>query len=145
MDFIIPGFGATYIAVFEDNEGAKSLAQNPVCTSNAKHIDVRPPFLQGIISCGKYLVIRVRVFEQCNIPPLRVLHITSCTEDGGCFSPCSVQSMIKTSFFCGCLRFRMIMRNSFFLVQLVGPVLGTSFSKKSGIIGVYLSQFSRIA
>ena len=37
VDFIIPGFGTTYIAVFEDNEGAKNLAQNPTCTSNSKH------------------------------------------------------------------------------------------------------------
>ena len=59
VDFIIPGFGTTYIAVFEDNEGAKNLAQNPVCTSNSKHIDVRPPILRELIFFGRYLVIRV--------------------------------------------------------------------------------------
>ena len=40
--FIDLGFGTTYITVFEDNEGAENLAKNPVCTSNSKHIDVRP-------------------------------------------------------------------------------------------------------
>ena len=42
--FIIPGFGTSCITVFEDDEGAKNLAQNPVCTANSKHIDVRPFF-----------------------------------------------------------------------------------------------------
>ena len=55
-----------------------------------------------------------------------------------------VQSTIKSSF-CGCLRFSIIPRSFLFLVHVVGPVLGTSISRKSGIIGVYLSQFSRIA
>ena len=73
-----------------------------------------------------------------------MLHISSCPEEGGCLSPCSVQSTMKSSF-CGCLRFRVIPPSLFFLVQLVGPVLGTSISRKSIIIGVYLSQFSRIA
>ena len=45
--------------------------------------------------------------------------------------------------FCCCLRFRT-MRSLFFLVQL-GPVLGTSISRKSGNIGFFFSTFSRIA
>ena len=57
MDLIVPGFGTTYIAVFEDNEGAKNLAQNPVCTSNTKYIDVRTPVLRELIFGGIYLVI----------------------------------------------------------------------------------------
>ena len=59
-----------------------------------------PPFCGSLLFWGGYLVLRVRVFEQCNIPPIRVLHISLCTEEGGCFSPCSVQSTIKSSF-CG--------------------------------------------
>ena len=57
VDFIVPGFGTTYIAVFEDNEGAKNLAQNPVCTSNSKHIDVRPLFP------GAYFLGEIWLFE----------------------------------------------------------------------------------
>ena len=47
--FILPGFGMMYIAVFEDNEEAKNLARNPLCTSNSKHISVRSPFLRELI------------------------------------------------------------------------------------------------
>ena len=46
-NFIFPGFGTSCITVFQDNEGAKNLAQSPVCTSNSKHIDVRHHF------CGR--------------------------------------------------------------------------------------------
>ena len=46
------GFGTAYIAVFEDNEGAKNLAQKPVCTSNSKYIDVRTPVLRELILGG---------------------------------------------------------------------------------------------
>ena len=52
MDFIVPGFGTTYIAVFEDNEGAENLAQSAVCTLNSKHINVRLPFLRELIFWG---------------------------------------------------------------------------------------------
>ena len=124
--FIIPGFGTTYITLFEDTEGAKTLAQNPVCTSNSKYIDARHPFLREL-----YFINRDWVFEQCNITPLRVLHISSCTAEGGCSPSCSVQSTSRSSF-CGCLHFR-IMRSLFFLVQL-GPVLGTGISMGSEII-----------
>ena len=43
------------------------------------------------------LTRRFWVFKQCNVPPIRVLHVSSC----------SVQSTSKSSF-CGCLRFRII-------------------------------------
>lgn len=38
--FTFPCVGETFITVFEDNEGARYLAQNPVLTTNSKHIDV---------------------------------------------------------------------------------------------------------
>ena len=41
-----PDSGATCITFLEDNEGARHPAQNPVCTSNSKHIDVRHHFLR---------------------------------------------------------------------------------------------------
>ena len=47
--FIFPGFGTMCITVFEDNEGAKNLAQNPVCTSNSSHRRATP-FLTGTYS-----------------------------------------------------------------------------------------------
>ena len=97
-----------------------------------------PRFCGSLFFFGELFGYSSLSFEQCNIPPLHVLHISSCTEEGGCFSPCSVQSTIKSSV-CSCLRFRILMWSLFFLVQLVGPVLGTSTSRKSGTIGDYLS------
>ena len=46
---IFPGFGATYMTVLADNEGARHLARNPVCTSSSKHIDVRHHFLRELV------------------------------------------------------------------------------------------------
>ena len=45
--FIFTGFGQRHITVFEDDEGARPLAQNPVCTSNSKHTDARHHFFAG--------------------------------------------------------------------------------------------------
>ena len=45
------------IAVFEDNEGAKNLAQNPMCTSNSKHIDMRHHFLLELICKGEFVIL----------------------------------------------------------------------------------------
>ena len=111
-NFIIPGFGTTYITVFEDNEGAKNLAQNPVCMPNSKHIDARPLFA-GAYFFGELLYYSTLSFCAVRIPPLRVLHISSCTEKGGCFSSCSVQSTSRSSS-CGCLRFLIIVRSFVF-------------------------------
>ena len=58
-NFIFPGFGTSCITVFEDNEGAKNLAQNPVCTSNSKHIDVRHHFLRGLLFKGVFVFAHV--------------------------------------------------------------------------------------
>ena len=49
--FIFPGFRSTCMTVL-DNKGARHLAQNPVCTSNSKHIDVRHHFLRELIFRG---------------------------------------------------------------------------------------------
>ena len=43
-NIIFPVFDATYLTVSEDNEGARHLAQNVVCTSNLKHMDIQPHF-----------------------------------------------------------------------------------------------------
>ena len=56
---IFPGFGATCLTVFEDNEGARHLAQSPVRTSNSKHIDVRHHFLRELIFRGEFIISHV--------------------------------------------------------------------------------------
>ena len=63
-NFIFPGFGTSCITVFEDNEGAKNLAQNPVCTSNSKHIDVRHHFLRELIFKGEFVITHVESDDQ---------------------------------------------------------------------------------
>ena len=57
--FIFLGFGETCITFFEDNEGARHLAQNPVCTANSKHIDVRHHFLRELIFTGEIGITHV--------------------------------------------------------------------------------------
>ena len=45
--------------VFEDNQGAVHLAQNPVTNSNSRHIDVRHHFLREIIRLRNIKVVQV--------------------------------------------------------------------------------------
>ena len=52
------------MTVFEDNKGARYLAQNPVCTSNSKRIDVRHHFLRGLIFRGEFIITHVESQEQ---------------------------------------------------------------------------------
>ncbi|CAB1109908.1 unnamed protein product [Ectocarpus sp. CCAP 1310/34] len=46
--FMLPQVGMPCIPIFEDNQGAIQLAQNPISNSNSKHIDrCKAPFSQG--------------------------------------------------------------------------------------------------
>ena len=62
--FIFWGFGATYMTIVEENEGARHLAQNPVCTSNSKLIDVRHHFLRELIFRGEFIITNVESEDQ---------------------------------------------------------------------------------
>ena len=57
--FLLPDFGMPCIKVFEDNQGAISLASNPVSNSNSKHIDVRHHFLRELVSMGEFSITHV--------------------------------------------------------------------------------------
>ncbi|CAB1107751.1 unnamed protein product [Ectocarpus sp. CCAP 1310/34] len=46
--FMLPEAGMPGIPVFEDNQGAIQLAQNPISNSNSKHIDVRHHFIREL-------------------------------------------------------------------------------------------------
>ena len=46
---MLPAAGMPRIPVFENNEGAVQLAQNPITNSNSKHIDVRHHFLKELV------------------------------------------------------------------------------------------------
>ena len=62
--FIFPGLGEACVTVFEDNEGARHLAQNSVHTSNSKHIDVRHHFLRELVFRGEFAIVHVPTKEQ---------------------------------------------------------------------------------
>ena len=47
--FMLPSKVMPCFPVFENNQGAAQLAQNPVTNSNAKHIDVRLHFLRELV------------------------------------------------------------------------------------------------
>ena len=50
--FMPPGKGMPYFPIFEDNQGAAQLLQNPVSNSNLKHIDVRHHFFRELVRQG---------------------------------------------------------------------------------------------
>ena len=49
---MLPGKGMPCFPIFEDNQGAVQLSQNPVSNSNSKHIDVRHHFLRELFRQG---------------------------------------------------------------------------------------------
>ena len=62
--FLVPDYKLEHIEVFEDNEGAKALAENPLSSSNSKHIDVRHHFLRELVAKGDIVVKYVPSLEQ---------------------------------------------------------------------------------
>ena len=57
--FMLPSKVMPCFPVFEDNEGAVQLAQNPVTNSNLKHIDVRHHFLRELVRQRDIKVVQV--------------------------------------------------------------------------------------
>ncbi|CAB1110909.1 unnamed protein product [Ectocarpus sp. CCAP 1310/34] len=57
--FMLPQVGMPCIPIFEDNQGAIQLAQNPISNSNSKHIDVRHHFLRELVERKEISVIHV--------------------------------------------------------------------------------------
>ena len=57
--FMLSDVGMPCIPVFEDNEGAVQLTQNPITNSNSKHIDVRHHFLRELVERKEISVIHV--------------------------------------------------------------------------------------
>ena len=47
--FMLPGKVMPCFSIFEDNQGAVQLAQNPVTNSNSKYNDVRHHFLRELV------------------------------------------------------------------------------------------------
>ena len=57
--FMLPSKVMPCFPVFEDNQGAVQLAQNPVTSSNSKHIDVRHHFLREHVRQRDVKVVQV--------------------------------------------------------------------------------------
>ena len=58
--FTLQGVGTPFVPVFEDNEGAVQLAQNPVTNSNSIYIDVRRHFLRELVANGTLSITPVQ-------------------------------------------------------------------------------------
>lgn len=65
LKFLRPNLKSPTISVFEDNRGAKALAENPLSSSNSKHIDVRHHFLRELVAEGNIDVEHISGKEQC--------------------------------------------------------------------------------
>ena len=64
LDFVQPHLSGSAIGMYEDNEGAKALAENPQGSHRSKHIDVRFHFLRGLVRLGQVTVHSVASAEQ---------------------------------------------------------------------------------
>ena len=56
---MLPGKAIPCFPIFEDNQGAVQLSQNPLSNSNSKHIDVRHHFLRELVRQGDISVSHV--------------------------------------------------------------------------------------
>lgn len=57
--FMLPGKAVPCFPIFEDNQGAVQIAQNPITNSNSKHIDVRHHFLRELIRQRYIKIVQV--------------------------------------------------------------------------------------
>ena len=57
--FVLPGERMSCFTIFEDNPDAVQLSQNPVSSSNSKHIDVRRHFFREVVRQGDISVSHV--------------------------------------------------------------------------------------
>ena len=60
LGFLRPHLRGKPIVVFEDNEGAKALDENPHSSARSKHIDGNHHCIRGLIKCGKIEINFVR-------------------------------------------------------------------------------------
>ena len=56
---MLSGKGMSCFPIFEDNQGAVQLSQNPVSNSNSKYVDVRHRFLRELVRQGDISVSHV--------------------------------------------------------------------------------------
>ena len=64
LEFIQPQLCGMVFKVFEDNEGAKVLAENPLSSVRTKQIDVRYPFLRELVKRNEIAIRHVQSKDQ---------------------------------------------------------------------------------
>ena len=64
LDFVQPHLSGRAIDMYENNEGAKALTENPQGSPRSKHIDVRFHFLRGLVRLGQVTTHSVASAEQ---------------------------------------------------------------------------------
>ena len=64
LDFVEPHLSGRVIDMYEDNEGAMALAENPLRFHRSKHIDVRFHFLMGLVRLGQVTIRSVALADQ---------------------------------------------------------------------------------
>ena len=64
LEFIQPQLCGMVFKVFEDNEGAKVLAENPLSSVRTKHIDVRYHFLREFVKRNEIAIHHVQSKDQ---------------------------------------------------------------------------------
>ena len=61
--FLQPELTGMRADIFDDNEGAKAIADNPCSASRNKRIDVKLYFIRGLIRAGEVRVLHVGTAE----------------------------------------------------------------------------------
>ena len=64
LEFVQPQLCGMVFKVFEDNEGAKALAENPLSSARTKHIDVRYHFLRELVKRNEIAIRHVQSKDQ---------------------------------------------------------------------------------
>ena len=64
LRFLRPGHKEKRVTVFEDNEGAISLASNRLASARSKHIDVRYHFLRELVEQKQIAIVKVKTERQ---------------------------------------------------------------------------------
>ena len=62
--FMLPEMKMPCVPLFEDNQGAIKIAQNPINNSNSKHIDVRYHFIRELVESREISIIYVPSADQ---------------------------------------------------------------------------------
>ena len=64
LDFVQPHLSGRAIGIYEDDEGAKPLAENPQGSHRIKHVNVRFHFLRWLVRLGQVTIHSVASAEQ---------------------------------------------------------------------------------